>query len=150
MRHYHWPSMDQLHNDMGARNDSSWVICLLRVICVGTWYFYPRRRTTATRYYTNIICHERDIAMIKIQFNKLIDLDDSSLLEQIVKKLNLQGMRSKVTLAKGEFWADNQRELRVDVMPRSGQERYMSKKLRQLEHNGTSLVNGVAIIAEMD
>lgn len=88
--------------------------------------------------------------MIKIQFHKLIDLDDSLLLEQIVKKLNLQGMRSKVTLAKSDFWADNQRELRVDIMPRAGQECYMAKKLRQLEHNSTSLVNGVAIIAEMD
>lgn len=88
--------------------------------------------------------------MIKIQFHKLIDLDDSLLLEQIVKKLNLQGMRSKVTLAKRDSWADNQRELRVDIMPRAGQERYMAQQLRQLEHNGTSLVNGVVIIAEMD
>lgn len=88
--------------------------------------------------------------MIKIQFHKLIDLDDSSLLEQIVKKLNLQGMRSKVTLAKSDEWPGPRRELRVDVMPRAGQERYMAKKLRQLEHNGTSMVNGVAIIAEME
>lgn len=88
--------------------------------------------------------------MIKIQFSLLADVSDEQLLEQIVAKLNLQGMRSKVTLAKSDSWADSKRELRVDVMPRTGQERYMSKKLRQLEHNGTSMVNGVAIIAEME
>lgn len=88
--------------------------------------------------------------MIKIQFFKLTDIDDASLLEHIVKKLNLQGMRSKVTLAKGEGWADSKRELRVDVKPHAGQESYMAKKLRQLERNGTSMVNGVAIIAEVE
>lgn len=88
--------------------------------------------------------------MIKIQFFKLVDIDDRLLLEHIVKKLNLQGMRSKVTLAKGEIWADSKRELRVDVKPHAGQESYMAKKLRQLEMNGTSMVNGVAIIAEVE
>lgn len=88
--------------------------------------------------------------MIKIQFFKLVDIDDSLLLEHIVKKLNLQGMRSKVTLANGELWADSKRELRVDVMPRAGQESYMAKKLRQLEQNGKSMVNAVMIIAELD
>ena len=88
--------------------------------------------------------------MIKIQFFKLTDIDDSLLLEHIVKKLNLQGMRSKVTLAKGELWADSKRELRVDVKPHVGQESYMAKKLRQLERNGTSMVNGIVIIAEVE
>lgn len=88
--------------------------------------------------------------MIKIQFSLLAEIDDEQLLEQIVKKLNLQGMRSKVTLTKSDTWPSHRRELRVDVMPRAGQERYMSKKLRQLEHNGASMVNGVAIIAEME
>lgn len=88
--------------------------------------------------------------MIKIQFFKLTDISDNLLLEQIVKKLNLQGMRSKVTLAKSDEWPGPRRELRVDVMPRAGQERYMAKKLRQLEMDGTAMVNGVAIIAEME
>lgn len=88
--------------------------------------------------------------MIKIQFFKLTDIADSLLLEQIVKKLNLQGMRSKVTLARSEMWADNKRELRVDIRPHAGQESYMAKKLRQLETNGKSMVNGVAIIAEVE
>ena len=88
--------------------------------------------------------------MIKIQFFKLVDINDSLLLEHIVKKLNLQGLRSKVTLAKGEPWDDSKRELRVDVKPHAGQERYIAKKLRQLEMDGTSMVNGVAIIAEME
>lgn len=88
--------------------------------------------------------------MIKIQFSLLADVSDGQLLAQIIKKLNLQGMRSKVALFKLDTWPDSRRELRVDVMPRAGQERYMSKKLHQLEHNGTSMVNGVAIIAEME
>lgn len=88
--------------------------------------------------------------MIKIQFFKLVDIDDSLLLEHIVKKLNLQGLRSKVTLAKGDPWDDSKRELRVDVRPHAGQERYMAKKLRQLEMDGMSMVNAVVIIAELD
>ena len=88
--------------------------------------------------------------MIKIQFSLLADISDGQLLAQIIKKLNLQGMRSKVTLVKSDEWSGHRRELRVDVMPRAGQERFMAKKLRQLEHNGTSKVNGVAIIAEME
>lgn len=88
--------------------------------------------------------------MIKIQFFKLVELDDALLLEQIVKKLNLQGMRSKVTLLRSENWPDSKRELRIDVRPKAGQESYMAKKLRQLEQNGKSMVNAVMIIAELD
>lgn len=87
--------------------------------------------------------------MIKIQFFKLVELDDVFLLDQIVKKLNLQGMRSKVTLLRSENWHDSTRELRIDVRPKAGQESYMAKKLRQLEMDGKSMVNGVAIIAEV-
>lgn len=88
--------------------------------------------------------------MIKIQFSLLTDISDGQLLEQIIKKLNLQWMRSKVALFKLDIWPDSRRELRVDVMPRAGQERYMSKKLRQLEHNGKSLITAVAIITEIE
>jgi len=88
--------------------------------------------------------------MIKIQFFKLAELDDTSLLEQIVKKLNLQGMRSKVTLLRSENWPDSKRELRIDVRPKAGQESYMAKKLRQLEMDGMSMINSVAIIAEVE
>lgn len=88
--------------------------------------------------------------MIKIQFSLLADVSDGQLLAQIIKKLNLQGMRSKVALFKLDTWPDSRRELHINIMPSAGQERYMSKKLRQLEHNGTSMVNGVAIIAEME
>lgn len=88
--------------------------------------------------------------MIKIQFFKLAELDDTSLLEQVVKNLNLRGMRSKVTLLRSENWPDSKRELRIDVRPKAGQESYMAKKLRQLEHNGTAMVNGVVIIAEIE
>lgn len=88
--------------------------------------------------------------MIKIQFSLLADISDGQILTQIIKKLNLQGMRSKVALFKLDTWPDSRRELRVDVMPRAGQERYMAKKLRQLEMDGKSMVNGVAIIAEME
>lgn len=88
--------------------------------------------------------------MIKIQFSLLADISDGELFEKIVKKLNLQGMRSKVALIKLDIWPSHRRELHIDVMPRAGQESYMAKKLRQLEHNGTSMVNGVVIIAEME
>lgn len=89
--------------------------------------------------------------MIKIQFSLLADVvNDTLLLEQIVKKLNLHGLGSKVTLAKSYEWPSHSRELRVDIRPYAGQERDMAKKLRQLEQNGKSMVNAVMIIAELD
>lgn len=88
--------------------------------------------------------------MIKIQFSLIADISDGELFEKIVKKLNLQGMRSKVTLVARDEWPIHRRELHVDVKPHAGQESYMAKKLRQLEYNGTSMVNGVVIIVEME
>lgn len=87
--------------------------------------------------------------MIKIQFSILADVSDVELLERIMEKLNLRGMRGRVTLAKRDEWPSHRRELRVDVMPRAGQESHMAKKLRQLEQDGKSLVNAVVIIAEV-
>lgn len=88
--------------------------------------------------------------MIKLQFSLLADISDVELLERIMKKLNLRGMRGRVTLAKRDEWPSHRRELRVDVMPRAGQERDMAMKLRQLEKDGKSMVNAVGIIAELD
>jgi len=88
--------------------------------------------------------------MIKLQFSLLADISDVELLERIMKKLNLRGMRGRVTLAKRDEWPSHRRELRVDVMPRAGQERDMAMKLRQLEKDGKSMVNAVVIIAELD
>ena len=88
--------------------------------------------------------------MIKLQFSLHVDISDGELFEKIVKKLNLQGMRSKVALLKLDIWPSHQRELHIDVMPRAGQERYMAKKLRQLEKDGKSMVNAVVIIAETE
>lgn len=88
--------------------------------------------------------------MIKLQFSLLADISDVELLERIMKKLNLRGMRGRVTLAKRDEWPSHRRELRVDVMPRAGQERDMAMKLRQLEKDGKSMVNAGVIIAELD
>ena len=89
--------------------------------------------------------------MIKLQFSLVADVvNDTLLLEQIVKKLNLHGLGSKVTLAKCDEWPSRRRELRVDIRPYAGQERNMAMKLRQLEQDGKSMVNAVVIIAELD
>lgn len=88
--------------------------------------------------------------MIKLQFSLLADVSDGELLERIIKKLNLHGLGSKVTLAKSDEWPSHRRELRVDIRPYAGQERDMAMKLRQLEQNGKSMVNAVMIIAELD
>lgn len=88
--------------------------------------------------------------MIKLQFSLLADVSDVELLERIMEKLNLRGMRGRVTLAKRDEWPSHRRELRVDVMPRAGQERDMAMKLRQLEKDGKSMVNAVVIIAETE
>lgn len=88
--------------------------------------------------------------MIKIQFSLLADISDVELLERIMDKLNLRGMRGRVTLVSRNEWPSHRRELHIDVMPRAGQENYMAKKLRQLEQDGKSMVNAVVIIAELD
>ena len=88
--------------------------------------------------------------MIKLQFSLVADVvNDTLLLEQIVKKLNLHGLGGKVMLAKSDAWPDRRREIHVDIKPYAGQERNMAMKLRQLEQDGKSLVNAVVIIAEV-
>lgn len=87
--------------------------------------------------------------MIKLQFLLLADVSDGELLERIIKKLNLHGLGSKVTLAKRDEWPNHRREIRVDIRPYAGQERDMAMKLRQLEKDGKSMVNAVVIIAEV-
>lgn len=88
--------------------------------------------------------------MIKIQFSLLADISDVELLERIIEKLNLRGMRGRVTLVTRNEWPSHRRELHIDVMPRAGQERHMAKELRQLEQDGISMVNAVVIIAEIE